>query len=356
MRPLNAIDAIGPAWSHTRRILVAPRSWSLALKIGAVAVFAQLGGWNTGSFGKGNNHQALQHVPPALIAAIVAGAVLIAIAIFLIGLVLFYIGSRLQFVLFEVVLRNDTTVAPIWNRYGAATWRWIGLKVAFFFVALLCMVPFLLPLVLRFIRTMPSGSGQAPHDLFAFIAAIAGIGVTALILLFVAHALYSALESFGLPSMALESTSISETVERVFQLIIAEPAQVLLYLLMHLLMKFVGGICCALTVGIAALIAAIPLGGIGAVLWFTLHQGPMGLRIAMYAALAVLALLMLAVIILLAILTGGYLRTFLQAYALFFLGGRYPALGNYLEPFLPPPPPVYAAYPPYPGYPPPPAA
>jgi len=38
----------------------------------------------------------------------------------------------------------------------------------------------------------------------------------------------------------------------------------------------------------------------------------------------------------------GILLTFLQYYALFFLGGRYPSLGNALEP---PPPPVYVAPP-----------
>ena len=77
MLPLSAIDAIGPAWSHTSRLLWRPRSWRLLLKIGAVAVFAQLGGanFNSGSI----PHRLGSHIPhgdfphPAVIAARKAG-------------------------------------------------------------------------------------------------------------------------------------------------------------------------------------------------------------------------------------------------------------------------------------------
>jgi len=55
MRTLSAIDAIGPAWNHTSRLLLAPRSWRLVLKIGAVAVFAGIGGFGTGSFNSSHN-------------------------------------------------------------------------------------------------------------------------------------------------------------------------------------------------------------------------------------------------------------------------------------------------------------
>ena len=137
MLPLSAIDAIGPAWSHTRRLLWDKRDWRLLLKIGAVAVFAQLGGanFNSGSFPNslGNGTHTPSGIPhTAFIAAMVGVIVVVAIFALLFSLALFYLGSRLQFVLFEIVLRSDTTVAPIWRRYGAATWRWIGLKILFF--------------------------------------------------------------------------------------------------------------------------------------------------------------------------------------------------------------------------------
>ncbi len=45
----------------------------------------------------------------------------------------------------------------------------------------------------------------------------------------------------------------------------------------------------------------------------------------------------------------GYVITFLQAYALYFLGGRYERVGAYLAPFLAPPAPVYIPPPAYPA-------
>ena len=72
----------------------------------------------------------------------------------LIGLVLFYLSSRLQFTIFHIVLRSETTVAPIWHRYGPATWRWIGLKLLFFFGAVLCLSPILVPAIFYFIHAI----------------------------------------------------------------------------------------------------------------------------------------------------------------------------------------------------------
>jgi ABC-type nitrate/sulfonate/bicarbonate transport system permease component len=44
----------------------------------------------------------------------------------------------------------------------------------------------------------------------------------------------------------------------------------------------------------------------------------------------------------------GYVHAFLQAYALYFLGGRYPRVGAYLEPLLQAArPPQYVAAPGY---------
>jgi len=46
---------------------------------------------------------------------------------------------------------------------------------------------------------------------------------------------------------------------------------------------------------------------------------------------------LLVLLALAAVMLFGYVFTFLQAYALYFLGGRYPLVGAYLDPFLPPP-------------------
>jgi hypothetical protein len=54
----------------------------------------------------------------------------------------------------------------------------------------------------------------------------------------------------------------------------------------------------------------------------------------------ILTLIFLAVLVLTMLILVAYQRTFFQAYALYFLAGRYPLLATYLEP--PPAPPVPA--------------
>jgi hypothetical protein len=352
MRPLSATDAISPAWNHTRRLLLAPRNWGLALKICLVAFFAQVGGCNS-SFNSHGGH--VHQLPPALAAGIVGLALMIGLIAFAIGLALFYLGSRLQFVLFEIVLRSDTKVAPIWSRYGRATWHWMGLKVLYFLAAIVCLSPFIIPIVIHFIHVAGPTFNSAPHNVAAFIMSMLSfIGAIFFIILAMSIG-FILLVDFGVPSMALESTSMSETVQRVWSLVRAEPGQVILYLLMRFLLGLAGSIVASVGLAIGAMIAAIPLGGAGALAWLSLRHAGLAGHVLMVGSWVVLGLVLAVLVILAAIMVFGYIYTFLQAYALYFLGGRYPLVGQYLEPFLPP---VYA-YPPtapvYPNYPPPPA-
>jgi hypothetical protein len=352
MQTLSAIDAISPAWQHTSRLLYAPRSWRLLLKIGAVAVFAQMGGCNFNApmnFGNGlgNAHPASAHLPSA---ALLATIVFVGFAVaFVIGLGFLYLGSRLQFVLFDIVLRRDTVVGPIWRRYGRATWHWIGLKLTFFVLAFVCFLPITIPILLQFVhvmKQMPSGGDVPPDRLFAFFGVLFGfLGLIFLGLLLFGIG-YVLLQDFGLPSMALESTPMRETVARVVRLVRAEPLQVFLYLLMRFVLAFAAAIAGEIALFLSILITLIPLGGAALVLWFSLrHAGSAG-WVAMICGWVVLGLIFAALVIVAAIMYFGYLMTFLQAYALYFLGGRYPLLGEMLWPSPLPPP--FVAPPPLP--------
>jgi hypothetical protein len=351
MRPLSAIDAIGPAWSHTRRLLPTPRNWRLFLKIGAVAFFAQVGGCN-GSYSAPSH--GLQGHSAHFVAATVAIALTVAVFALAIGLVFFYLRSRLQFVLFEIVLRSETTIAPIWRRYGRATWYWMALKVLFFLAATICALPILIPIVLEFIHSAgPAFSnGQLQNPVTFVLAILAFLGAMFFLFLLIGIA-YLLLHDFGLPSMALESTSLTETVRRVWHLLRAEPGPVLLYVLM----RFLLGIACAIVADcilfFAAMIALIPLGGAALIDWFSLRHATFAGHVAMICIWVVLGLAFLVLLFLAGIMLLGYVFVFMQAYALYFLGGRYPLVGAYLAPFVPPPHP-YSGMPPI-QHPPPPS-
>lgn len=342
MRPLSAVDAITPAWNHTRHLLIAPRNWRLLFKICAVAFFANMGGGFSSSY-PGRGH--LPGLSPAIAASIFALALVIGSFALLITLAFFYLGSRLQFVLFEIVLRRDTTVAPIWRRYGRATWYWMGLKLAFFALALLCIAPFLIPIILHLIHAFGSGASVEPQDFAGSFLAILGLILVIFALVIVIGAGYTLLRDFGLPFMALEGTSLTETARRVFSLVRAEPGQTLLYLVMRVLLAFAGALIFEVALIFGLLIALIPLGGIGLVLWAALHHAGTGGHVLMIAGWVVLGIILFVLLVGAVIMALGYLHTFLQAYALYFLGGRYPQVGQYLEPLLPQP--NYA----YPGVP-----
>jgi hypothetical protein len=346
MWPLSAIDAIGPAWNHTGRLLLAPRNWRLLLKIGAVAFFAQVGGCNSSFNSSGHK---LSGLPAAFSAAIVALAFVIGIVALIVGLAFFYLSSRLQFVLLEVVLRSDTTVTPIWRRYGRATWHWIGLKVLYFLAALICVLPILIPVIIHFayiFRTIFNGS--APQNPLAFFMSIFGFISAAFFILIVIGIGYILLHDFGLPSMALESTPMAETVRRVWNLLRGEPGPVALYLLMRLLLGIGGSLAAYFVLLIGALVALVPLGGAALFAWLSLRHAGFAGHVILIAVWVVLGLVLLVLLTIAAIMVMGYVFTFFQAYALYFLGGRYPLVGAYLAPFLPPPYPYSNVPPMYP--------
>jgi len=342
MQRLNAIDAIAPAWNHTQRLLAGGRNWRLLFKVCAVAFFAQLGATNI-------NFPGRQIIPPSHHAsaatAILAGfLLLIGLAVLVIGLILFYIGSRLQFVLFEIVVRQDTWVGPIWRRYGRVVWRWIGLKVLFLVVAIVCALPFLLPAILHLVHSPsfhgevdPQNPGAVLATLLPFLAVILALSIP-----FVAA--YLLLLDFGLPSLALEDAPMGEAVRRIGRLIRQEPGQVALYVLMRFLLGLAWAIAGEVAIGVAMLILLVPFGGLALVLFATLHHGGPGAHAAMIAGWVVLGAILAVILILAFVVVFGACYTFLTAYSVYFLGGRYPLLGNFLEPgpgapFTPPPPP-----------------
>jgi hypothetical protein len=265
-------------------------------------------------------------------AAFLAFIVLISIVALLIGLVFFYISSRLQFVLFDVVLRSDTTVAPIWRRYGAVTWRWMLLKFLFFVAALLCLAPVLVPMVIHIIRATSNSTDGQMADPASFIVSIFGFVLLILLFALIIGVCYVLVRDFGLPSMALENAPMSVTIQRVLRLVRAEPGQITLYLVILLALRIACAIICYIMLFFAALIAAIPFGGAGLALWLSLRHSDTAGHIGMIAGCLLLGAVFAVIVILAAIMDFGYMFTFFQAYTLYFLGGRYPMLGAYLDP------------------------
>nr|WP_221270066.1 hypothetical protein [Edaphobacter lichenicola] len=264
--------------------------------------------------------------------AVIALAV-ISILFLLISLCLLYFGSRMQFVLMDLVAYRTTVVGPSWRRRGTRTWHWIGLKIGTFLLAFLVIGAVAGWPLFHLIRSMPAKTGQPPDAAFfetflLLFAMIAGMVLVLMLCLWF-------LRDMVLPFLVFEDATTREGVTSAVELIRREPGSVLLYFLMKFVLTLVAGIAAELCLVAAVFIAGIPVGLIGGGLWLLLrHAGPFG-TVFLYISLGLLGLTFFACLMLAFVWIVGAILVFYQAYALYFVGGRVSALGDLLEP--PPP-------------------
>jgi hypothetical protein len=350
MRALSASAAITPAFDRTRAVLFQPfqigRSWKLA----ATAYLAMLGGvfLPTPLIWLVQHPHAGRH-GAALLQVILPFVVLLGCAI---AFLFFYIGARLQFARFDIVLRGEKKIAPLWRRCGPLVGRWIGLKLGLsglFFILFGAPLAFLFS---RFMANLQFVPGRPPAPYFVLHLFL----VEALLFLSIFSAMFcsSLLDDFILPSIALEGVPLSEAFRRFAALVRSELGPVVYYVFLKALLAVGCGIALEVAIIFGELVIAIPLALIGLLGWLLLHTlGPAG-HILLVAGVIVLILAFAVLILYLIIGLIGAVLLFFQAYALYFLGGRYPMLGDLLEPLpssfaYPPPPPPAPAPPPLPS-------
>jgi len=344
MQPLNAIDAIAPAFTRAHQTLFHPfrigRSWKLAASqylgfIGAAFIPVPL---------------FLPFLPVGL-GSVRAVLLVIAIVATLITFGFFYLGVRMQMVNIEMLVTRAQFVAPMWNRYGRRVWPIIGFKVVIGTLLPLAMAPFLSSTIKGFIQVaqqMPAITPGTPPDpqLFqAFFAHMIGFYAVFFFAFLLLKLVTTSFEDFVQPFFILEDISLADAFRRGFAVIGNDPLQYIFYLVLKLILSIIGFIMQY----ISTLVIMIPLflvGLIGAGIVFGLSaalHGSGGLGGSLLTALLVLGEIVFAALIFwYQIGSLGYLSTLLEAYGIYFLAGRYPLLASLLEagpdkPFTPPP-------------------
>jgi hypothetical protein len=333
MRILSAAESVTPAIERAKAMFQ-PFSLPKVLKLGLVALLAEMSAQfifpPIGSVRPHSDGQPSFSITPHL-AIILA---VIGILFFVAGLCFLYFGSRMQFVLMDLVAYRTTFVGPSWRKHAPQTWPWIGLKIVSFLLIVAVLGIIAIWPVLHFVRSIPPGraAAQSPgffgNFLLLFVTIAGAVVVMMLCLWF--------LRDFVLPLLVFEGATIRTALARAFDLVRDEPADALLYFLLKFVLTIGTAIAAELCIVAAALIAAIPLGLIGGALWLLLrHAGEIG-TLLLSIGLGLLCVIFAACLLLAVICIVGAVLVFYQAYALYFLGGRIPALGNLLEP--PPPP------------------
>lgn len=331
MRPLSPTEAIFPAIERTRELLTRPFIWTRCFKLTILAFFAEIGG--SFSMGFPGRIGRLPIHNPAVAAALAAFVAVFALVAFAIGLILLYVGSRLQLVLVEIVATRQTFVGPLWQKYGPHTWRWIGLKLLYLAAVGLIAAPLLVLFAVLTGRHHPGAMAPLRSSHFSPQAAafLAAAMVGGLLLV----AVYLLLRDLGLPILALEHGGVFATLSRLFSIVAASPGEIAVYFLLRLVLAFAFFIGAEFAALVILLVSALPFAVFGAAMWFALHNGGPAAVAALSAAavLGAVILLIWGAILFIALL--GAVSIFGQAYALFFLGGRYPPLGQVLDPSLP---------------------
>jgi hypothetical protein len=343
MRILSATESISPAIARTKLLLFKPfrpgRSWKLAAT-------GYLGGTATYflpfplvylffiPFARN------QGAPAFVIPLIVAGVA----ALMALYLVIFYLCSRLRFAFFDIVLNRGEFVAPAWRKYGAQSRKWVLFKIAlgtayFALLAIPC-VPLVKGLVTTF-SNIHFEQGQQPPPAFtqAVFSGYAAFFVFYFAIIFFTL-LSSLLADFIVPSLALEDTTLAEAFRRVGRLVRNEPGAVCLYALIKIAIFLVGGMVVAILFYIFLLAIVLVAFLIGLLAYFLLHLLHVPQLVITVLAIVSGCSLYVFSIFYSTFLGYGALYTITESYALYFLGGRYPMLGDILDRTTPLPEPL----------------
>jgi len=354
MRIFSATDAISPAIARTRLVLFTPFLKGRTWKFCATAYLA-----TAGSMFLPFPLIYLIFIPLAREKAGAAAAAFIIVAVAVVMalyLFLFYLFSRIRFSFFDVVLLREQYIAPAWRKYGPQSFRWTLFKVVLgtLITALIAapVATYTRSIIAAFQALNLQPGQQPPPEFFNQILATYAAAFLVYFVIGVFFFLSSLLNDFIVPSLALEDTTLGEAFRRLGQLIRREPGQFTLYALLKFVFGLVGYFAAAIAFEIVALLAGLIVaaiaGGIGYLLY--LAHVPVAVLIVLAVILGV-AFYLFVVIYCFAIVLGTLL-TFLEAYKLYFLGGRYPLLGDLLDRSTPPPaplppsPPGYATPPP----------
>jgi hypothetical protein len=338
--PFSAVDAISPAFEHTRRQLLQPfrfGQWIRLALVGLLAGELSSGGCNAPNPSSFNipRHPGTQHflssglagTDPALYAGLI---VVLIVAGLVLGVVFMYISSVMRFILFDSVLAKECHIREGWNRRQGPGWRFFVWKLLYTLVTLGAMIVVVgIPLGFAFAVGWLTEPRQ--HVVPLVLTGIVWFFVFA-ILIIAMSVVYVLTKDFVVPQMALEDIGAMEGWRRLWAMMKAEKTGYAGYVGMKIVLAIGASIIFGIAGLILGLIFLIPVvgvvvaavvGGKAAGLGWT--AGTITLAVVAGCVLLVVFLFLMALISVPAIV-------FFPAYSIYFFAARYPALSAGLYP------------------------
>lgn len=359
--PISAVDAINPAFQHTKQQLFQPfRLWQWA-RLAVVGLLAgemsSTGGCqvpqipqihdNGQHFAAGPGSIAASN--PMLYAGLVALLVMLGIVLWFLVM---YASSVMRFVLFDSVVAKECHIRESWNRRQKPGLRYFGwhlllMLVMFGVVVILIGIPAGVAFSLGWLKN-PS------HHMVPLILG----GIVLFFVFFAVFVTFLAVvvltKDFVVPQMALEGIGVFEGWRRLAKGIRAEKGGYAAYLGMKIVMALGAAILLGIVSFILILLIAIPLGGIGVIAVLTGKTAGLTWNVYTITLAVLVGGFFLAIVIYALALVSVPMFVFFPAYSIYFFASRYPPLDAIMHPLppapeLPPPaepPPVPPAEPP----------
>jgi hypothetical protein len=343
--PISAIDAIGPAFQHTKVQLLRPfraAQWAKLALVGFLAGELSSGGCNGGNFkmptGSTGGHGSLGSVLPGIAPALVA----LLIALLIVGGIVFwilfaYISSVMRFILFDSIVTKRCEIGRSWSRRhgdGLRLFVWQILFTLAMGVGLAVLIG--IPAAFAFAVGWLHNARQhlLPLILGGMLVFFAVMGF--IVLSLVVHVLT---KDFVVPQMALEQIGAIAAWRRLLHMLNADKSSYAGYLGLKIVMAIGASVVVGIVIFIVLLVFLIPVGGFGVIAVMVGKTAGLTWNLYTITLAIVLGCIVLAVLLYVVSLISVPAIVFFPAYSIYFFASRYPPLDAYLHPPLPMVPP-----------------
>jgi len=338
--PISAIDAISPAFQHTKQQLFQPfraGQWARLALVGLLAGELTTGscnGFNTNVQAPRQPQQffipTVPNMDPGLLALLIA--VLLVLG-FVFWILLLYVNSVMRFILFDSVIARNCRIRQNWNRRQGPGLRYFLWQILFglaMFMGFTILIG--VPAAVAFAAGWLSKPKEhlAPLILFGMVLFL--VLMTYIVIAAVVHVFT---KDFVIPQMAIEDISAFQAWTRLLPMLDSEKGPYFGYVLMKIVMALGVGIVVGIITTVVILVTLIPIGGLGALFVFAGKAAGFRWNLYTITLAIVVGCVLLAVILYVVSVVSVPAMVFFPAYSIYFFASRYPALDALVSPSAP---------------------
>lgn len=335
--PISAIDAISPAFQHTKQQLFQPfraGQWARLALVGLLAGELTTGscnGFNTNVQAPRHPQQfflpALPAIDPRLLALLIA---LLLVLGFVFWILLLYINSVMRFILFDSVIERNCEIRQHWDRRQGPGLRYFLWQILFglaMFMGFAILIG--IPAAVAFAAGWLNKPKEHLVPLILFGMVLFLVLMTYIVIAAVVHVFT---KDFVIPQMAIENISAFQAWGRLLPMLDSEKGSYFGYVLMKIVMTLGVGIVLSIITTIVILVTLIPIGGLGALFVFAGKAAGFSWNLYTITLAVVVGCVVLAVILYVVSVVSVPAMVFFPAYSIYFFASRYPALRAFIQP------------------------